>query len=362
MKKLLIFLLLCFILFLLLGYFCAYKILAPAIEADIKNKVQSSLIRNNLASVQVETNGRDITLRGVVSSEQLKAKALRVAAVDGYHTIENKITIHSESPKVKVSIEAYTMSIRLKNDQSIILSGFVPDAKTKNKILSLASSRYGKPHISDDISLKAKAPSNWQKALVVTLNSFSHLKQGQVKISNNKFELSGLTDSKESRLLIGKYLEANLPKNYIGSLDIATMSNKALVDELKLSKKQLAIRCQEKFKDLLAKNKIHFETGGAVLADKSFTLLDQLVLVVMNCPNQIILIEGYTDSKGSEKRNKILSQKRAQAVADYLQEKGINKNKLKVKGYGEEKPIASNQTPEGRALNRRIEFIVEGVK
>ena len=75
-----------------------------------------------------------------------------------------------------------------------------------------------------------------------------------------------------------------------------------------------------------------------------------------------VTIIGHTDSVGSEAYNQVLSEKRAQAVADYLVEKGIPKERLTVEGKGERQPIADNATPEGRVLNRRVEIEFETVK
>ena len=76
-------------------------------------------------------------------------------------------------------------------------------------------------------------------------------------------------------------------------------------------------------------------------------------------PDSKIVVAGYTDSKGNQKHNLLLSRKRADAVANYLISKKINKKRIKVVAYGESKPIASNTTVEGRALNRRTEITIK---
>lgn len=76
-------------------------------------------------------------------------------------------------------------------------------------------------------------------------------------------------------------------------------------------------------------------------------------------PDSKIVVAGYTDSKGSKKYNLLLSRKRADAVANYLMSKKINRKRIKVIAYGESKPIVSNATIEGRALNRRTEIIIK---
>ena len=68
-------------------------------------------------------------------------------------------------------------------------------------------------------------------------------------------------------------------------------------------------------------------------------------------------VQGHTDNKGSEKKNKKLSETRANAVVQYLIKKGVAKDRLRAVGYGSEMPIADNNTAEGRAENRRVELV-----
>lgn len=103
---------------------------------------------------------------------------------------------------------------------------------------------------------------------------------------------------------------------------------------------------------------ILFETNSAELDESSFQELDQLVQMFINNPDLRIEIAAHTDDVGSESINLQLSQQRAQSVANYLEEKGIEKNRYLVKGYGEAKPRVPNDSAENRAKNRRVEFLV----
>jgi OOP family OmpA-OmpF porin len=87
--------------------------------------------------------------------------------------------------------------------------------------------------------------------------------------------------------------------------------------------------------------------------------IDNLVQVMKDYPDLKVVIEGHTDSVGTAAYNKKLSQQRAEAVKKYMAEKGIDANRLKAQGFGEEKPIASNETKEGRQQNRRVEAAVD---
>jgi OOP family OmpA-OmpF porin len=103
----------------------------------------------------------------------------------------------------------------------------------------------------------------------------------------------------------------------------------------------------------------YFEPGRDKLLPKAYTILDILVNTMKAYPNSKWQINGYTDSTGAAKQNLEISKKAAQTVADYLISKGVNPNILEVTGYGESNPIFSNDFPDGRALNRRVEIKYE---
>lgn len=111
-------------------------------------------------------------------------------------------------------------------------------------------------------------------------------------------------------------------------------------------------------KPVILKN-IYFDFDKYELLPKSYTELNILYEILLkNCLRCNIIIEGHTDSYGSDLYNKELSENRAQAVADYLIKKGITGNRITFKGYGSNRPIDTNETDEGRQNNRRVEFII----
>jgi flagellar motor protein MotB len=103
---------------------------------------------------------------------------------------------------------------------------------------------------------------------------------------------------------------------------------------------------------------IFFDTDKYALLPDSKAELGKLIVFLLKNTALHIEIGGHTDNEGSETHNMILSQNRAKAVYDYLISNGINTEKLSYKGYGETMPVAGNDTPEGRAMNRRTEFKV----
>lgn len=104
---------------------------------------------------------------------------------------------------------------------------------------------------------------------------------------------------------------------------------------------------------------IQFETASANLNKESFQYLDTVVEILFENPGIRLLIEGHTDSTSTVGFNNTLSEKRAKTVVDYLVAKGVEVSRLQYKGWGPSKPIADNNSKQGRAINRRVELIVK---
>ena len=101
---------------------------------------------------------------------------------------------------------------------------------------------------------------------------------------------------------------------------------------------------------------VFFNTGKWDVKSDSYAELERLVALLQDIPRLKIELSGHTDNVGAESFNELLSQRRADAVVNYLAGKGVDKKRLSAKGYGQSKPVDSNDTPEGRASNRRTEF------
>lgn len=105
--------------------------------------------------------------------------------------------------------------------------------------------------------------------------------------------------------------------------------------------------------------KIQFDYDKATIKPESHGLLDEIVTVIKENPHiKKLSIEGHTDSDGSDKYNLKLSDDRSKAVMSYLTEHGVEIDRLTAKGFGESKPIATNDTDDGKEQNRRVEFLI----
>jgi outer membrane protein OmpA-like peptidoglycan-associated protein len=118
-------------------------------------------------------------------------------------------------------------------------------------------------------------------------------------------------------------------------------------------------------KVVVTKNKIiitepvYFATGKDTILKQSYPILNEVARVLEENPRiKLVRVEGHTDDRGNDDMNQKLSQRRANSVRTYLINKGIDRDRLEAVGYGETRPIAENETGEGRAKNRRVEFII----
>ncbi len=105
---------------------------------------------------------------------------------------------------------------------------------------------------------------------------------------------------------------------------------------------------------------ILFAVDSAVLSDGSRYSLDDFAQVMMDYPKTAILVQGYTDSTGSEHHNQALSERRAESVMSHLAMRQVDRTRMDAIGYGEGYPVADNSTTQGREQNRRVEILVKG--
>jgi outer membrane protein OmpA-like peptidoglycan-associated protein len=145
----------------------------------------------------------------------------------------------------------------------------------------------------------------------------------------------------------------------------AERAAQAKADADKLMKELADLKAKQTERGMvLTVGEVLFALGKADLSPKALPSVDKLAEFLQKYTTRNVLIEGHTDSTGSDQLNMTLSQKRADAVKDALLAKGIAEGRITAKGYGKKYPVASNDTPAGRSQNRRVEVLIlnEGVK
>jgi OOP family OmpA-OmpF porin len=233
---------------------------------------------------------------------------------------------------------------------TLTLSGYVPDNNVHAALVTAAGRRFVDEKVVDNLKASVGAPQGFASAVVPALGALSRLSTGTLVVSDREVKLSGDALYDAAAPQIRADLPKDLPQGFQVKADISVRPASAPVD---------ATVCQQLFTDLLGKGKIHFSAGRASIDPDSAGLLDRLIETALRCPTANIEVAGHTDSDGEDAANQALSEKRAQAVADYLVKAGLPANRFTAVGYGSAQPIASNDTEDGKAQNRRIEFTVK---
>jgi outer membrane protein OmpA-like peptidoglycan-associated protein len=107
---------------------------------------------------------------------------------------------------------------------------------------------------------------------------------------------------------------------------------------------------------------ITFMTGSADLNADFLNVLNGVGMVLKEYDKTLVVIAGHTDNVGTDANNQTLSQRRAEAVGTYLATRAVKSERMVITGYGESRPVASNDTPDGRTQNRRVELTLEPIK
>ena len=152
-----------------------------------------------------------------------------------------------------------------------------------------------------------------------------------------KIKLAELSKTKEAARLQARDMEVNLLRSELEALQ-AVDTDRGMVITL---------------------GDVLFSTGKADLQPGAMSTIERLALFMAEYPAKTVLIEGYTDDVGSENFNLGLSDRRAASVRNALLAAGVSPLRISTIGYGEARPIASNSTPEGRQMNRRVEIVIQ---
>jgi OOP family OmpA-OmpF porin len=260
-------------------------------------------------SVQLKTNatGKFETKISEVASYTVKATA------DGFLPKEITFKVPPLEKDTTLNIEVLLTPVAKK----LVLTGNVYDQKTEKQIPA---------------QVEIVARSNRK-------NSF------KIQAEDGHYEQSIPT--------LGWYMISASAEGYMNATDSVSIKN----SELSPFTKDLFLQRIEVGVTVVLKN-IYFDFDKTTLKKESSTELNKVVNFLKQNSTVEIEISGHTDSKGSDDYNLSLSQGRSQSVVDYLIKQGIESYRLTAKGYGENKPIDTNDTDEGRANNRRVEFTV----
>ncbi|WP_367103340.1 OmpA family protein [uncultured Psychrobacter sp.] len=277
--------------------------------------------------------------------------------MQAYSMIADKLTGHLGYKKgLLLAITALSISAAVFADHNaehtassnedipVVIKGVVATSSDKQQLLDKLKTQYPNKPIRDEIEVRSNIslPNNWQQIATAIIDSdISNIRQGRIDIHGTTIGLHGKVSSLEQKQAIQNRIHSRLTDLYqLDNQLVVTAGEQSLID------------------DTLANRIVEFESGSATLTPRGLGILDDMAGVIQSIGDKPVLITGHTDNVGNPAANLVLSNERAEAVKQYLIGRNIDAARLSTTGKGDADPIASNDTPEGRTRNRRIEFIL----
>lgn len=309
---------------------------APAIEADVRDAAVTCALDAGLKAEQVEVSGRDVTLKGFVPADSVRTTVVScIEAFEGTRSVNDRLQ----------AMASGSLHIRTTYG-TISMDGVVPSAAAKQAIVDEATSLWGGDAVTEQLQVDAgRTLGAWSgDSFAAALAALNHSRRDlDVELTNGQVIIAGTVVSELARSRVIGAAAATLPEFEI--VDRLTVREPGDARE----------RLQADLDRLLAGEVVEFATDSAELTAKGRAVLDDVVAIMKKNPGRVE-ISGHTDSTGTPEHNLELSRQRAESAARYLVSRGIDPARFETVGHGQNRPVASNATDNGRQANRRTEF------
>ena len=261
-----------------------------------------------------------------------------------------------------------------------VLAGSVPNEAVRAALLQQARQLF--TVVDDAMTVAADPPAgDWKAAAQLALAQLTRLERGTAELADFRLSIQGDAADAGAVAAVQAAL-SQLPAGYQGKQQL-TYKEAAVVQPAPVQPQKpkveesapppvveamarapvpkpgaAAAECQQQIAGAMGKAVIRFAMQSAEIEKASLAQLDQVVKVLKRCGDVRVLIGGHTDAKGREAYNRSLSLDRARSVRDHFASAGVPRERMQVAGYGSSRPIATNETEDGRTRNRRITFEV----
>jgi OOP family OmpA-OmpF porin len=233
----------------------------------------------------------------------------------------------------------------------LTLRGLLADDQMRAAVESYANARFGATSVQNAATVEEALPEGWARRVLSGLEALTELHSGVMIVRESSLELRGRSGNADSSDVVSRVLSEKLGRGPV--FRIAIDYDEELDPAAQIPTPE---RCEAQIADILAQRQISFDPGQTRIEGESAAVVDDIANVLRDCGEVPFEIGGHTDSQGRAEMNLSLSQQRATSVMDGLLQRRVLVSQMTAIGYGQDKPIAENDTAEGREANRRIEF------
>lgn len=246
------------------------------------------------------------------------------------------------------------------------VTGVIPDEPTRNRIINDLRAVLGDNLITDITVNQNARPASWFNRIGELARDFGAARDAEISLTNNSLDVRGRMEASQRASLIER-LRAQFKDVRINALALnpdGTVNVEQAVREANLRTAEALDQLPNPFSgaqlvEAVNLNIINFASASAEIPQVNQEILNKAANSIKRLPqNARLEIGGHSDNVGTREINQPLSLRRAEAVRNYLIARGVNPEILTAQGYADAKPVASNDTEEGRFRNRRIEFTV----
>lgn len=367
------------------GVLTPYEGLARRAEARLGSAAEAALIRQGYSWARVEMRGQRAIVTGAAPSYFERDDALglvRRAELEGGALIGGVTRVVDATTLLPVADPYRLTATRSDDGEPVRIAGAVRNDADLERVRDAARRSFAGGFNDEELGFAAGAPEgvDWGEAARLGVEALSRLREGEFVLENGAATVTGVAGSERARAAFEEAL-AGFP-------DTVTLHRVITLAEPPAARTPRAPDvaaepgaagetgpgpadaaepreeitrggvCQERFDLLMLENTINFETDLAEVRPESFGVLDLLADTAQQCARFRIQVDGHTDALGAPEWNEALSLARAEAVAAYLVARGVAPERLDARGLGATRPVATNDTSQGRAANRRIEFSI----
>lgn len=347
---------------------------APGIERNLQERTTAALDGRGFTGTGVALSGRDVTLKGAVPTEAARAQALDAArAVSGVRVVRDELRIARDDGTSPADVGLFSLANG--DGGGLVARGTVPDEAARQSLLERIREAFPDRRVEDELAV-GPGGAGWQSSLEALLPSLEAVQGPSLSVEPQVAATAGMdgstivlrgrvpSEAAKSEVEAAAAVAVQAPYLFRSELTVGEGGTEPISgeapdsDQLEASGSDDAdVQAAEAaLREVFSSGAVEFELATADLTASSRGVLDRAAEVLERYSSVRAEVQGHTDSEDSSEHNRRLSQQRADAVLAYLTGKGIAAERLTARGYGEDQPIASNDTAEGRARNRRVVF------